>query len=79
MRSLEVGRFSIRATNTGISAFIDERGKVLRSGAQFKPVTMTMKVEPRSGTTPYTNYGNWPVIGLCFLIIAGFWLRSRAA
>jgi len=79
MRSLEVGRFSIRATNTGISAFIDERGKVLRSGAQFKPVTMTMKVEPRGGTTPYTNYGNWPVIGLCFLIIAGFWLRSRAA
>ena len=79
MRSLEVGRFSIRATNTGISAFIDERGKILRSGAQFKPVTMTMKVEPRSGTTPYTNNGNWPVIGLCFLVIAGFWLRSRAA
>lgn len=79
MRSLEFGRFSIRATNTGISAFIDARGKVLRSGAQFKPLTMTMKVEPRTGTTPYTSSGNWPVIGLCFLIIAGFWLRSRAA
>ena len=79
MRSLEFGRFSIRATNTGISAFIDARGKVLRSGAQFEPVTMTMKVEPRTGTTPYTSSGNRPVIGLCFLIIAGFWLRSRAA
>ena len=79
MRSLEFGRFSIRATNTGISAFIDARGKVLRSGVQFEPVTITMKVQPRTGTTPYTGSGNRPVIGLCFLIIAGFWLRSRAA
>ena len=79
MRSLEVGRFSIRATNTGISAFIDASGKVLRSGEQFKPVTLTMKVEPRTGTTPYTSRGNLPVIGLCFFVIAGFWLRSRAA
>jgi apolipoprotein N-acyltransferase len=79
MRSLEFGRSTIRATNTGISAFIDARGKVLRSGEQFKPVTITMKVEPRTGTTPYTSNGNLPVIGLCFLIIAGFWLRSRAA
>ncbi len=79
MRSLEVGRFSIRATNTGISAFIDAHGKVLRSGEQFKPVTLTMKVEPRTGTTPYTSQGNLPVIGFCFLVIAGFWLRSRAA
>jgi len=78
MRSLEVGRAAVRATNTGISAFISHTGEILESGAQFEPVTMTMDVEPRKGSTPYVSMGNKPVIGLCLLILAGFWLRSRA-
>ena len=79
MRSLEIGRYSVRATNTGISAFIDAAGGLLQSGAQFEAVTLTVDVEPRSGMTPYARSGNWPVIGLCALVIAGFWLRSRAS
>ena len=79
MRALEVGRYSIRATNTGISAFIGPRGELLKWGAQFVPVTMTMKVEPRRGETPYVGTGNWPVIVLSLLIIAAFWLRVRAS
>ena len=78
MRALEVGRYSIRATNTGISAFIGPQGKVLATGPQFKPVTMTMDVEPRQGATPYVHTGNWLVIGLSLLIIAGCWLRARS-
>jgi len=79
MRSLEVGRAAIRATNTGVSAFISHAGKVLDSGAQFEPVTLTMDVQPRKGSTPYARTGNLPVIGFCLLVIAGFWARSRAA
>ncbi len=78
MRALEVGRYSIRATNTGISAFIGHQGEVLETGPQFEPVTMTMDVEPRKGATPYVYVGNWPVIGLSLLIITGFWLRVRS-
>lgn len=78
MRALEVGRYSIRATNTGISAFIGPKGELLGVGAQFAPVTMTMDVEPRKGATPYSLTGNRLVIGLCLLIIAGFWLRVRS-
>jgi len=78
MRSLEVGRAAVRATNTGVSAFISHTGEILESGPQFEPVTMTMDVEPRKGSTPYASTGNKPVIGLCLLIIAGFWLRIRA-
>ena len=78
MRSLEVGRATIRATNTGISAFISHTGELLAVGAQFEPVTLTMDVEPRKGSTPYASTGNKPVIGLCLLILAGFWLRNRA-
>lgn len=79
MRSLEVGRYAIRATNTGISAFIGPKGKILKSGAQFVPETMTMTVQPLKGNTPYANVGNRPVILLSLLIIATFWLRVRAS
>ena len=78
MRSLEVGRAAIRATNTGVSAFISHTGKVLDSGAQFEPVVLTMDVQPRKGSTPYARTGNLPVVGFCLLVIAGFWARSRA-
>ena len=40
--------------------------------------TLTMDVEPRKGSTPYASTGNKPIIGLCLLILAGFWLRNRA-
>jgi len=79
MRSLELGRETIRATNTGISGFIGARGQVLATGAQFEPVQMSMNVQPRTGATPYTRVGNWPVVGLCFLVLMGFWLRSRSS
>ena len=79
MRSLEVGRMAIRATNTGVSAFISHTGKVLDSGAQFEPVILTMAVQPRTGSTPYASTGNLPVIGFCLLVIAVFWARSRAS
>ncbi len=79
MRSLEFGRETIRATNTGISAFIDAGGNVLATGAQFEPVQMSARVQPRAGSTPYVRFGNWPVICLGLLVLAGFWLRSRSS
>jgi apolipoprotein N-acyltransferase len=78
MRSLEVGRDAIRATNTGISAFIGHRGEILESGAQFAPVTMTRDVQPRSGSTPYVSLGNKPVIGFCLVVMLAVWIRGRA-
>jgi apolipoprotein N-acyltransferase len=78
MRSLEVGRAAIRATNTGISAFISHSGRILDAGPQFEPVTLTMDVQPRKGTTPYAGTGNLPILGLSLFIIAATWLRMRA-
>ena len=78
MRSLEVGRHTIRATNTGVSAFIGPKGEVLETGEQFVPVTMTRSVQPYKGATPYSSVGNGLVLGLAFLIVGGFWLRGSA-
>lgn len=77
MRSLEVGRPTIRATNTGISAFIDHEGGIIRQGAQFREVAITDMIQPRRGATPYVNTGNGPVIGLSLIIVGLFWLRAR--
>jgi apolipoprotein N-acyltransferase len=79
MRSLEAGRSTVRATNTGISAFIDADGKIMQLGAQFEPVQMTMDIQPRKGATFYARAGNWPVVSLCCFVLLGLWLRSRAS
>jgi apolipoprotein N-acyltransferase len=78
MRALEFGRYAVRSTNTGISAFIGPEGELLQSSRQFVPAIMTRSIPLRRGTTIYAHYGNWPVISLCFLIIGFFWIRSRA-
>ncbi len=79
MRALEVGRYAVRSTNTGISAFIDARGELLQTGRQFEAELMTADVEPRTGMTPYASTGNWGVIGFCLVILGIFWIRSRAS
>ena len=78
MRALEVGRYSIRSTNTGISAFIGPTGEILKIGEQFKSVVMTASVRTHRGTTIYADSGNWTILGICYLILGFFWIRSRA-
>lgn len=77
MRSLEAGRPTVRATNTGISAFIDHEGRVLERGPQFGPALLTRGVTPRTGTTPYARAGDLPVVVLSLLVLGAFWLRTR--
>lgn len=71
VRALEAGRYVIRATNNGISAFIGPRGEVLQTAPQFRYATLSMKVVPMRGSTPYSILGNWPVITLCLVLLAG--------
>ena len=78
MRSLEVGRYTIRSTNTGISAFIGPDGELLAAGKQFEPEIMTAEVQARQGTTLYADTGNLPVILFCLIVVGGFWYRGRA-
>jgi apolipoprotein N-acyltransferase len=79
MRALEAGRYVVRATNNGVSAFIGPDGRLLQTGPQFEFVAMTFDVVPRTGNTPYTAAGNWPLIFACWLVagLSGWRLRSR--
>lgn len=78
MRALETGRYAVRSTNTGISAFIGPAGEILKTGKQFEAEIITADVWTRKGTTVYADCGNWPVLILSFLMLGIFWIRSRA-
>ncbi|MGH8533381.1 MAG: apolipoprotein N-acyltransferase [Gammaproteobacteria bacterium] len=70
MRALEGGRFLLRATNNGISAVVDHRGKVVAQAPQFRPYTLKARVRARTGATPYVMFGNAPMVALAAGLLA---------
>ena len=77
MRSLETGRYMIRATNDGISALINDKGQVVESIERFKPGVLKGTAEVMKGNTPFMLFGSWPVLflSLFMMIVAGFSAR----
>jgi apolipoprotein N-acyltransferase len=71
-RAREVGRYMLRATNTGITAVIDPEGQVVAQIPQFVPGAVNAVVRPHTGTTPYMQFGNWLVVSwMLLLLLAG--------
>jgi len=69
MRALETERYLLRGTNTGISAIIDDRGKVLTASKQFVSDVVSGEVVPRSGSTPAARYGATATISFCLILL----------
>ncbi|MDM8557382.1 apolipoprotein N-acyltransferase [Candidatus Parabeggiatoa sp. HSG14] len=76
MRALESGRYLLRATNTGISAVIDVKGKITAQAPQFKITTLRAKAQPYQGVTPYIHFGNSLVMILLLLCMLGGVIKS---
>jgi apolipoprotein N-acyltransferase len=64
MRAQETGRYMLRATNTGVTAIIDQRGRVLESAPEFAVAVVHGSVQGFSGSTPYVWWGNWPILAI---------------
>ncbi len=79
MRSLETARPMFRATNNGISALIDHRGRVTARSPQFEVFVLSGSLQPRSGATPYVLGGNYPLLALLLssLLLAVFLQRLK--
>ena len=77
LRSVETGLPSLRATNTGITAIIDHRGKVQAVLDQFVQGELSGTVQPYIGQTPYVIWGNWPILIFSLLIPLTAYLRFR--
>jgi apolipoprotein N-acyltransferase len=84
LRAVEQGVPVVRSTNTGVSAFIDGRGRVLRyvqdaagerifvEGVAVQPMIIPAADEQ----TPYQRAGDWWVL-VCALLILGDIFRTR--
>lgn len=77
MRALETGRYLLRATNNGISAIIDEHGRVIAKSPQFIAHVLTAEVQPRNGATPYVAIGNALIVSICSVMLAFAWIWVR--
>lgn len=80
MRSLETGRPMLRATNTGMTAAIDPRGRIRAVLPPLKPGVLDVEVQGTRGLTPYVRMGNLPVLAWSALIlILLLWQGRRKA
>ncbi len=77
MRALETGRWMVRATNTGVTAAIDERGRVVSRLPNFTKGTLVASVVPRTGSTPYSRWGNYAALTLMTLLALRGAIRNR--
>jgi apolipoprotein N-acyltransferase len=78
MRALETGRFMLRATNTGVTAIINERGVVLQQVEVFTTTALHGVAQGFAGATPYVRFGNSLVLGLAgIILLAALWPASR--
>ena len=81
MRALELGKPLIRATNTGITVFVDAKGKIIAQAPQFEQTTLTHNIAPTSGKTPYAVLGDKPLYWLSAVLFAlhffSQWLRKK--
>ncbi len=67
MRSLETGRYMVRATTTGPAGIINEKGKVLATAKQYTQKVITHNVQAYTGATPYVRWGNWLIVSILTL------------
>ncbi len=77
MRSMETGRYMLRATNTGISAIFDEKGQVISQSEQFRATSNSATVKTFTGDTPYSRWGNYPLVFCLFGVLAGLVLLGK--
>jgi len=69
MRALETGRYLIRATNTGVTAVMDHKGRIIAHLPPNEVAVLRAAIQPTRGETMYTIAGNLPLLFLLIMAI----------
>ncbi|MDN6275071.1 MAG: apolipoprotein N-acyltransferase [Psychrobacter sp.] len=78
MRALENGRWFMRATNTGVTAIIDHKGHIVERAPQFERMVLRGDIQAREGQTPFTRFGNYPILFTIALLLLLSYLGRRS-
>ena len=72
VRAKEFGLPVLRATNNGITAFVDHRGKIQSRLPQFQAAVLSDQITLTEGFTPYRKFGDWFtwILGLIAIFFA---------
>ncbi len=79
-RAIENRVFIVRAANTGITGFIDSKGRIVKQGGLFTEETMIGTIHLSKGKTFYTLHGDvfaWVCSGFTILILVFLINRRR--
>ena len=79
LRAVENGRYLVRAANTGITAVVDPRGRVLERTNLFEPTVLVRDVPLVTTKTFYARHGDvfaWAALGAT-LALTGSLLATR--
>jgi len=83
MRTLELERPMLRATNTGVTAIVDHRARVVAALPPLRPGVLDGEVQGRQGVTPYARWagahGLWPLALAAVATIVLVQLAARRA
>ena len=77
-RAAEFGRPLARATNTGITALTDHRGRTTAELQPGRQGALHGAMDLRAGATPFVRYGELPALILSVLLIVAALARGRA-
>ncbi len=73
-RAVEHRRYLVRATNTGISAFVDPTGRIVKQTPIFARANLLRRVAVLDGQTVYGRFGDW--VGVVCALVLLVWLRG---
>jgi len=77
MRALENGRTMLRATNTGMTAIVDEKGRITAQAPVFHQAALHGQAQGRAGSTPYVRWGNGAFLALALALLAAALIRRQ--
>ena len=81
LRSVELGIPAIRATNTGLSGGLDVYGRIIKSSTpdqEWTPLVLDISVPLQRVETPYSVYGDTPIliVSLAILCLGGIFKKT---
>ena len=80
MRSIELGRPLVRATNNGVTAVVDEQGNITHRLPQFEAGVLVADIPLMKGVTGFSKWGEWPILiwsSLLFLLFLFRYIKHR--